>query len=117
AGGMPPSVPPDQQAMSALETPAGGGNPALAMQLQQRAPEPASDLAAAAGPQQQPGRSFQDHWQATPPEQQKKAVDELEGALKRANETIDSAYDEMIRQLGARPNNKLSRLDKGMLLM
>lgn len=61
--------------------------------------------------------SFQQHWEQTPSSEKKRFVNDLEETLKRGNQTIDSAFDQMVAHLGARPSGKLSREDKGMLLM
>lgn len=61
--------------------------------------------------------SFSAMWQRTSDEERDRFTKQLEAQLKRGNQTIDSAYDEMIRQLGARPAGKLSRQDKAALLM
>lgn len=65
------------------------------------------------------GTSFRDKWAQTSDEQKKQATDDLEKQLKQGNETIDSAYNGLIKQLGERPgpDTKLSREDKGMILM
>jgi len=63
------------------------------------------------------GKSFADYWREMPQAEQKSQVDTLEQTLARGNESIDTAYDGMISQLGVRPGGKLSREDKGMLLM
>jgi len=112
-----------------------GAGPSQSMMQSQPAPAgaPVSALAAPAlaapmspGPREQmgppqpsatPGRSFKDLWDETPKPEKRKFADDLETSLKRGNQTIDKAYDEMIQQLGTRPSGKLSREDKGMLLM
>lgn len=65
------------------------------------------------------GYSFRQAFKDAPPDAQKQQVTKLEETLKRGNQTIDSAYDDMVKQLGAPPekNKKLSREEKGMLLM
>lgn len=64
------------------------------------------------------GASFRDKWQEMPKEEQKKFADDLEAQLEKGNKTIDSAYDDLVKQLGAPPEEgKLSREEKGMLLM
>lgn len=64
------------------------------------------------------GYTFRDMYKDAPNKVKEAQVDKLEEALKRGNETIDSAYDELERQLGTRPDKKkLSRQEKGMLLM
>jgi hypothetical protein len=52
-----------------------------------------------------------------PRTEQKQHVDSFEQSLARGNQTIDSAFDDMVKQLGTRPSGKLTREDKGMLLM
>lgn len=65
------------------------------------------------------GVSFRDAWDKTSKDTQQQQVSKLEETLKRGNQTIDSAYDELVKKLGAPPdkNRKLSRNEKGMLLM
>lgn len=104
-----------------------GANPSPSMQWQphgsrvsefgRHAPLVRSELAPHASTNEEAPASFQQQWERLSADQQKKAVDELENALKAGNQSIDAAYDEMIAQLGQRPSGKLSRQDKGMLLM
>lgn len=65
------------------------------------------------------GTSFRMKWNDQSEEQQQRATDDLEKQLKSGNQTIDSAYDQLVTQLGERPgpDNKLSREEKGMFLM
>jgi hypothetical protein len=65
------------------------------------------------------GYTFRKMYGEAPEPVKTQQVDKLEEALKKGNETIDSAYDELVKQLGAAPekNKKLSRQEKGMLLM
>lgn len=65
------------------------------------------------------GLSFRDAWDKTSKDTRDQQVTKLEETLKRGNQTIDSAYDELVKKLGAPPdkNRKLSRDEKGMLLM
>lgn len=95
-------------------------------QQMQQPGAPTSRLEAAAQPmqqrrpQQQEGPdSFRAQWGQTSKEQQAAAVDRLESDLSRGNQTIDSAYDDMVKQLGTRPeaDHKLTREEKGMMLM
>lgn len=62
--------------------------------------------------------SFKAHWDQSTPADQKKATDGLEQELKKGNQTIDSAYDDLVKQMGTRPDGKhLSREEKGQMLM
>lgn len=119
---MTPSAPPELQggSQTGAQTFPMGSNPAPPMQwesMQQQPPSmqqqaPQSALAQAA-PAEEARADFRSQWEATPPKERKKQVDALEEAVG----SIDRAYDEMIAQLGTRPSGKLSREDKGMLLM
>src|SRR5690606_7783162 len=101
-----------------------GANPAPAMQwepMQSRAPrselELLSDQSESASSIDGSGGgavSFQQLRDQMTPEQEKQSVDNLE---KKLGVSIDRAYDELVAQLGTRPSGKLSREDKGMLLM
>lgn len=111
----PPELLPDngmQQGQGGAQTFPMGANPAPAMQWEPMGGQaPVSELASA-----QPAQGsddFRSHWERTPKAQREQQVD----ALEKAVGSIDKAYDEMIAQLGARPSGKLSRQDKGMLLM
>lgn len=65
------------------------------------------------------GYSFRKMWKDAPAAAKAKEVDKLEQSLKRGNQTIDQAYDDLEKQLGTQPEKKrkLSREEKGMLLM
>lgn len=65
------------------------------------------------------GVTFRDTFKKAPAEVQNQQLTKLEQTLKQGNQTIDSAYDDMVKQLGAPPdkNRKLDRKEKGMLLM
>jgi hypothetical protein len=65
------------------------------------------------------GYTFRKMYGDAPPAVKTREVDKLEEALKKGNETIDSAYDQLVKQLGTRPEKrkKLTRDEKGMLLM
>jgi hypothetical protein len=69
----------------------------------------------AQGDQQSYG--FRDLWNDLSAKQRKQQTDELAVQLKAGRKTIDSAYQDMIGQLGVRPQAGLTRQDKGMLLM
>lgn len=60
---------------------------------------------------------FRDLWNGLSAQQRKQQTDELAAQLKAGRKTIDSAYQDMIGQLGVRPQAGLTRQDKGMLLM
>lgn len=70
-------------------------------------------------PPEEGGLSFRKAFKEAPESVQKQQMSKLEETLKRGNQTIDSAYDDLVKQLGAPPdkNRKLSRKEKGMLLM
>lgn len=112
----PPQVP--QQ--SALASPGGAG-----AGPQGPAPSGGGQGAPQAGAQGAPqpdakgdkGLSFRDLWNQQDKDTRQKYLDQLQNHLKQTNETIDSAYQTMMKQLGGRPNTSLSRSDKGMLLM
>lgn len=80
---------------------------------------PAQPGAAPPGAAGAAGQSFRDKWKESSPEEQKKSTDDLEQSLKQGNQTIDSAYDDLVKQLGQRPGNDsdLTREEKGMFLM
>lgn len=112
-----PNASPDLQGGSGMpnqgsaETYPLGANPAPSMQWEpMQGQQPQSALEDG---EQSARVDFRTQWMNTPKELRERQVDELE----RAVGSIDRAYDEMIAQLGTRPNGKLSREDKGMLLM
>lgn len=78
---------------------------------------PGSAMQPSAGTASGEGLSFADLWSRTPEPERKQFVDRLDQTLKKGNQTIDSAYDEMIAKLGTRPSGKLSRQDKAALIM
>lgn len=84
-------------------------------------PAPQSALGAASGEQaggaKGEGASFRDLWQKQSAAQRKEYIDKLQGHLDATNQTINSAYDKMMQQLGGRPSTDISKQDKGMLLM
>lgn len=61
--------------------------------------------------------SFRDLWNKQSADQRKEYIDKLQKNLDATNQTINTAYDQMMKQLGNRPQTNLSRQDKGMLLM
>lgn len=67
----------------------------------------------------QGGVTFRDTFKKAPASVQNQQLTKLEKALAQGNQTIDSAYDDLVKQLGAPPdrNRKLGRKEKGMLLM
>lgn len=68
---------------------------------------------------QKKGFGFRDAWKEAPEAAKKRELNKLEESLKRGNQTIDDAYDDLERQMGTAPEKKkkLSREEKGMLLM
>lgn len=101
SGGM---APPVQQPMSELD-----GD----------AEQPMQQSALEGGDKGKGGYSFRQAFKDAPKEAREQQVTKLEATLKQGNQTIDQAYDEMVKQLGAPPekHKKLSREEKGMLLM
>lgn len=88
------------------------------------APPPGASPAAApapgqAAPAQGGGTSFRQKWEESSTKERDQATDDLEKQLKAGNQTIDSAYDQLINQLGERPSSsqKMTRQEKGMFLM
>src|SRR5206468_361476 len=63
------------------------------------------------------GTSLRDAWYAQGQEVRQQNLDKLQNRLRAAHQTIDSAYDTMMTQLGGRPDASLTKQDKGMLLM
>jgi len=119
---------PQQSALAPQGAPGGSGQP-------QAAPGGGPPQAAGAppgGPPAQPGAgpgaapgadgggkgtSFRDIWNAQDKDTRQQYLDKLQNHLKATNETIDSAYNTMMKQLGGRPDTELSKQEKGMLLM
>lgn len=98
--GQPPAQPPAQP----MQPPAG----APGMGAPQTEAIPGDGFGGEGGDQ-----SFQALFMSQPKEEQAKQIDELE---KRVG-SIDRAYDQMVKQMGQRPSTKLSRHEKGMLIM
>jgi hypothetical protein len=65
------------------------------------------------------GTSFRGLVSKMPKKEVKETVDDLEKQLATANVSIDQAYDQLLTQLGSRPEaqKKLTREEKGMLIM
>jgi hypothetical protein len=108
-----------QMPTSALAATAGGGGPAPQGQPggapQQSALAPGAQPGTQGGDQK--GYSFRDMWNEQTQATRQKYLTQLQDHLKQTNQSIDSAYKAMMDQLGGRPSTKLSRSDKGMLLM
>lgn len=105
---------------NAGQPPPDPGQPAPDQSAQQGKPAPQSALGAAAGEQpsgDKGGASFRDLWQKQSAAQRKEYIDKLQTHLDTTNQTINSAYDKMMQQLGGRPSTDISKQDKGMLLM
>jgi hypothetical protein len=105
-------------------SPMNGGSALEPQQAPQSALEsgPNQPNPAQTGPQQQQSGgadSFRARWEQTPQKERVQFADRLEGDLAKGNQTIDSAYDDLVKQMGTRPDadNKLTREEKGMLLM
>lgn len=84
--------------------------------LEAQAPPPAPEMMEEEPPAKK-GTSVRDLFGGMPKEEQVKQADELEEILSRGGKTIDSAYDELIKQMGTRPDEKLSREEKSMLMI
>src|SRR5206468_485653 len=99
-----------QPPQNAAPTPQNAAPPAGS----QGAPQPGASPGAAPGGK---GTSLRDAWYAQSQEVRQQNLDKLQNHLKAAHQTIDSAYDTMMKQLGGRPDASLTKQDKGMLLM
>ena len=77
--------------------------------------DPGADGASAQGKNQQ--MSFRDLFNGQPKDVRQKYVQQLQDHLKQADQTIDSAYKDMMDKMGGRPDKSLSKEQKGMLLM
>lgn len=99
AGGAPP---PQQGPAAGPATPSGKGT---------------ADNDLSANSSKGNGTSFRDVWNAQSKEDRQKYLDKLQDHLNSANESIDTAYQTMMKQLGGRPDMTLSKSEKGMLLM
>ena len=114
---------------SALAAPQGQGAGSAAPQGQTPAGPPQSALAGGQGSQGAPaadgstgdgkdqGLSFRDLFKQQSQATRDKYVQQLQDHLKQANQTIDSAYQDMMEKMGGRPDKDLSKQQKGMLLM
>lgn len=112
-----------------MQTSALGTNPGDPLQVQSGGPGAAappaaqapvaasSELESAAGGDGGEDWSFKGQWQRMPEADREKETDKLAAVLQKGGRTIDTAFDDMVGQLGTRPSGKLSRQDKGMLLM
>lgn len=69
------------------------------------------------GDQGQGGVSFRQAFQKMSKSERQEQIDNLQAELKKGDESIDSAYSQMMQKLGTRPQTDLSKHDKGMLLM
>jgi len=108
-------MPGAQSPVAVPGAPPAGAPPPGAMGAQPPAPAPA-------GPPAKPGapigdadadQSFEGMFKQMPEYEQESAVDRLEKQVG----SINKAYDQMQEQLGQRPDTKLSRREKGMLVM
>jgi hypothetical protein len=107
---------------SALQQPQGG--PPQPQPLQQpRMQQPTPDQQAMAQPDpatQKPkgnGLTVRKAFGDLPDADQEKQAKDLQDALKRGGTNVDEAYDEMIKQMGTRPDDNLSNKEKSMLLI
>src|SRR5256885_5592934 len=106
--------------LGGLQGQAGAAGPPPGAQGPQAAPvQPGASPGAAPGATgaQQQGQSFRDVWNSQDKDTRQQYLDKLQNHLKAANESIDSAYNTMMKQLGGRPDTSLSKQEKGMLLM
>lgn len=110
-----PDLPPGQQT---------GQPPPSALAPQQPAPQgapPTSALAAGDDGKKDSGQkdvlSFRDAWKKQTKAQRQQQMENFQDQLKQGNQSIDSAYSQMMQKLGTRPQTDLSKEDKGMLLM
>lgn len=117
-----PVLPPGQQTGPQAQ-PAAQGQPPSPSGTQG---QPQSALAPNAGQGAQGGSSqgaqdkalsFRDAWQQQSKAQRQQQLENFQGMLAKGNQTIDSAYSQMMQKLGTRPQTDLSKSDKGMLLM
>lgn len=100
--------------------PAPAPQPTPAMPPAQAAQPTQPGAAAGGGAMMQGGDTeFRQRFKETPREQQVAFADKLEQSLERGNQSIDSAYDDLVKQLGSPPagDEKLTREEKGMFLM
>lgn len=93
------------------QTPAGPPQSALA------GAQGSTGAAGATGDGKDQGLSFRDLFKGQPKDVREKYVQQLQDHLKEANQSIDSAYKDMMDKLGGRPDKSLSKQQKGMLLM
>ena len=63
------------------------------------------------------GLSFRDLFKGQPKDVRDRYVQQLQDHLKQADQTINSAYADMMEKMGGRPDKSLSKEQKGMLLM
>lgn len=108
---MPGAAPPAQNLAAAAQPGATAAPPAAA-------PMPGADPMQATESEPIPGDgmdsdSFESHFTKQPAAAQNKQLDDLESRVG----SIDKAYLAMAQQLGQRPSTKLSRKEKGMLIM
>lgn len=80
------------------------------------APAPASPASMLETPQEKP-TSVRDLYKTQGDAEQQKQAADLEDALKRGGSSIDKAYDELVKQMGTRPDEGLTKEDKAMLLI
>jgi hypothetical protein len=67
--------------------------------------------------QQEGGTSVRSAYKSMSDEDQKKQAADLEDALSRGGTNIDQAYDELVKQMGTRPDEDLSKEEKAMLII
>lgn len=65
----------------------------------------------------QRGTSFRAMWDGLEKEEREARTQELEEALNKGKQTINSAYDELIKQMGTRPDGNLSKEEKAMAIL
>jgi hypothetical protein len=109
---------PDQVAMQQDEEQQARDEAQQPQQPQQSALSPPAQPPGGPGaPAGKQGTSARKLFENLPDEEQEKQARDLADALKRGGKTIDQAYDELVKQMGTRPDESLDKKDKAMLLM
>jgi len=78
---------------------------------------PASPVQPGAPAPSAEGSSFKAKWDQSSQKERDDFTEDLDAQLRKGNKTIDTAYDDLVRQMGTRPDEKLSKQEKGMMLM
>lgn len=92
--------------------------------VRQPAPRPAQTSALEEQPQPDvagkpagQGASVKKVFGDLPESEQNAQLEQLDAALKKGNQSIDSAYDELMKQMGTRPDDGITRREKGLVLI